>query len=80
MVKELGYKLTSGIVFTLILMFVSHFAKASTYEYDGKQITKGAAIKLLASNPDAKVLKIDQVKFDDEKGTLKNRDKDNQVK
>ena len=36
-----------------------------------KELTKGESITLLATNPKAKVVKIDYVKFDTDKGTLK---------
>ncbi len=44
---------------------------ATTYQYEGKQITKGQAIRILATKPDAKVIRIDQVELNDEKGTLR---------
>lgn len=64
------------IIYIGIVVLLSAFrANASTYFANGKEITKGEAIKLLVNDPKAVVVKQDQVVFNDEKGTLKNKSK-----
>lgn len=66
------------MIATAITLFFS-FAKASTFLECGsadiksctKEVTKGEAIKALASGSKSKFVKVDFVKFDDDKGTLK---------
>lgn len=58
------------IATVLILTLVSK-AYSSEYQHDGKTITRGQAIMILASDKSAKVLKIDEMVLDTTKGTLK---------
>lgn len=64
-----------AILAAVLMFLVSAIANASDFQYNGKIITKGEAIKILIQNPQAKVLKIDQVIFDTVKGTLRNAPK-----
>lgn len=80
--RKLG-KTTSLTIYGAIVMFMSCAGKASTYlecsSADLKtctnEITKGEAIVKLAKDPKAKVIKIDFVKLNLDKGTLKNESK-----
>lgn len=58
------------IAIVTILSMVSR-AYSSEYQHEGKTITKGQAIMILASDKSAKVLKIDEMMLDTVKGTLK---------
>lgn len=68
-----------GIISAFIITLALGFAKASTFLECGsadiksctKEVTKGEAIKALASGSKSKFVKVDFVKFDDDKGTLK---------
>lgn len=70
-------KISLIVAITLTLIF--SFAKATTFLECGsadiksctKEVTKGEAIKALASGSKSKFVKVDFVKFDDDKGTLK---------
>ena len=57
---------------TLLITGTTH---ASTYQYQGKEITKGQAVMVLAKDPNAVITKQDQVILDTDKGTLKNKPK-----
>lgn len=65
---------TSLLIASLLLITQ---ARAATYVHvkDGKQveITKGAAIKILALDSKATVLVINEVELNEEKGTLRNK-------
>lgn len=59
-------------VLIALVLLVSSLSQASTYFYEGKEITKGEAIVILAKDPKAVIVKQDQVQLDTDKGTLKN--------
>jgi hypothetical protein len=65
-------KTQKALIFAALTLALSAVAKASDFQYNGKTVTKGEAIKILIQKPDAKVLKIDQVMFDQVKGTIRN--------
>ena len=58
------------IAIVTILSMVSR-AYSSEYQHDGKTITRGQAIMILAENPQAKVTKVDRMTLDRSKGTLR---------
>jgi len=64
MKRTIAYVLVAGVM-TLV-----GNAHASIYLLDGKEITKGQAVKAAMSGKS--VIKQDQVKWDDEKGSLRN--------
>lgn len=59
---------------TVIVLGLATKGHASTFIIDGKEVTKGEAIRALALNPKVKVIKQDQVVLSDA-GTLKNKPK-----
>ena len=64
-----------GFAMAIVTVLLGIAAKASDFQYQGKSVTKGEAIRILIANPQAKVLKVDQVIFDNDKGTIKNAPK-----
>lgn len=57
----------------LIILSLSTKVFASTYVFNGNEISKGEAIVILVKDPKAKVQKIDLVGLDLDKGTLKTK-------
>jgi len=70
---------TLSLIVAAAITLIFTFAKASTFlecasadiKTCTKEVTKGEAIKALASGSKSKFVKVDFVKFDDDKGTLK---------
>lgn len=62
------------VIYAFVCITLAALAKAnaSTYMYQGKEISKGQALMTLVKDPKAVVQKIDQVQLDLDKGTLKN--------
>lgn len=56
-----------------IILALSNKVLASTFHCDGKEVSKGTVIKLLATKSAKVCTKTDEVEFNDEKGTLKNK-------
>lgn len=69
------FTITQRFVFLVILTAIGIKARASVYHCSGKEVTKGQAIVTLATNSNAKCTKTDEIEFNSEKGTLKNKAK-----
>lgn len=69
-------KNTMKVIVFIAVTAVIATAKASTYLCDKQECTKGEAIVKLAKGQVKEVLKIDRMKLDEEKGTLKIAKKD----
>lgn len=67
------YTINQRVAFILILVIASIKARASTFHCNGKEVSKGTAIVTLAQNPKASCTKTDEIEFNTEKGTLKNK-------
>lgn len=64
------------IVYILLCAVLAKFAQATTYIHNDKEISKGQAMKVLLADPNAKVLKVDQVILNEKKMVLKVKPKD----
>ena len=64
---------TAQVIYIAIVLLLSAAAKASVFHCDGKEVTKGKVISLLATKSAKVCTKTDEVEFNDEKGTLKNK-------
>lgn len=66
----------STVVYILMCIALARFANATTYIHADKEITKGQAMKILLQDPNAKVLKVDQVELNEKKMVLKVKPKE----
>lgn len=64
-------KKTLVYIAALLTLTLANNAFASTYTMNGKEISKGEAVKALIKNPSALVTKTDIMEFSDKSGGLK---------
>ena len=69
------HKITRTLVLAGVIGMITYKAQASTFFIEGKEVTKGQAIRAKLEKPQTVVIKQDEQVLDQDKMTLKNKPK-----